>query len=493
LEARLSSRPPPSAIITAAKGSKEPNILQTVLLKFRKKRNKDSISSVSPSSAASSSSSIQFNLGAQASDVASSSSGGGQITQSKSNPSLATSSSSVGSSSTPNSKKDKSGKTAGPSEISAPVSFSHNFHVEVDHTTASGYAINLPDEWVRKLKEAGIPEAEIKENPAMIMEVLTAYLAPVRRNRRRDLPPDERAVCLDLNALVNPSTDPYAFYKLLGSELGEGGTGVVKLGEDRRSGQLVAIKLVTIRPQDMEDLTAEIYVMKNSRHRNLVAYFDSFLVEGRLWICMEYMGDGALTELILSQREQIHFNETAIRYVLYNLLQGLAYLHSKFRIHRDIKSDNILIGDRGARVKLADFGFSTQLTRQHDKRKTALGTAYWMAPELIRGKTYDEKVDIWSTGIVLLELMEGQPPYMDLPSLKALYLISKKGVPPLKENTWSEELLEVYYACTRMKPQKRPTALELLDFKFFDICKEEDYLTRNQNVLADLVDISRRH
>lgn len=187
------------------------------------------------------------------------------------------------------------------------------------------------------------------------------------------------------------------------------------------------------------------------------------------------------------------FDEGSMRFVLFQVLRGLAYLHSRYRIHRDIKSDNILITDRGRNVKIADFGFSTQLTRQNEKRKTALGTPYWMAPELIQSKNYDEKVDIWSTGIVLLEMMEGQPPYLDLPALKALYLISKKGVPTLKENNWSPELLEVFTACTRMRASKRPTAVELLDFKFFEPCKDPDYIDKNVNILESLINNARQH
>jgi hypothetical protein len=499
LEQRLSTRPPPSAVHNAAKGSKEPTILQSVLLKLNLIKRKDFASG-----AASGASGAAAAPSASAASSSSPAVGGGigAIGKSKSKDSLNVPSSSTlsaASSSVAGAKRERKQTTneAPVHEISSPVSFTHNVHVKVDRTKASGYMVNLPEEWMRKLRDAGIPESEITENPALIMDVLMAYLTPpqARFARARYLPPDERNICKDLNALVNPSQDPYAFYKLLGSDLGEGGTGVVKLGEDRRSGQWVAIKLVTVRPQDVEELAAEIYIMKTSFHANLVAYHDAFLVEGRLWICMEYMGDGSLTELILGQREHVKFTEAHMRYVLYHILQGLAYMHSRYRIHRDIKSDNILIGDRGTKVKIADFGFSTQLTRQNEKRKTALGTPYWMAPELIQGKNYDEKVDIWSTGIVLLEMMEGQPPYLELPALKALYLISKKGLPPLKPELgpWSEQLLEVFNACTRMKASKRPTALELLDFAFFDICKEADYLNNCAHLLEELIDFSKRH
>lgn len=517
LAERLSQRPEPSTVHNAAKGSKEPTILQSVLLKLNIKRKKDATSSttgfITPSTSSSSLNSSGSVLNSSPTSLSSSTTKDKklaahfqatmQVNQSGSNTNVSSSSSSASSSSNASSSA---------SSISSPVSFTHNMHVERDQTSASGFLVNLPDEWMKRLKDSGIPESEMKENPAMVMEVLMAYLAPrgARRERRKELPPDERHVCLDLHALVNPSQDPYSFYRLLGSDLGEGGTGVVKLGEDRRGGHLVAIKFVTVRPQDVDDLAAEIYIMKHSFHPNLVAFYDSFLVDGKLLICMEYMGGGSLTDLVLSQHQRpigisssspsasfgpsVFFEDNTIRFVLFHILKGLAYLHSRYRIHRDIKSDNILITDTGRHVKIADFGFSTQLTRQNEKRKTALGTPYWMAPELIQGKNYDEKVDIWSTGIVLLEMMEGQPPYLDLPALKALYLISKKGVPTLKDQAaWSPELLEVFQACTRMKASKRPSALELLDFPFFEPTKLPDYSEKNINLLERLLANSKPH
>jgi protein-serine/threonine kinase len=101
-------------------------------------------------------------------------------------------------------------------------------------------------------------------------------------------------------------------------------------------------------------------------------------------------------------------------------LKGLSYVHSQHRIHRDIKSDNILLNFEG-NVKLADFGYAAQLTQKQQKRNTVVGTPYWMAPELIRGHDYGTKVDIWSLGIMVMEMVEGEPPFMDSPPLRVRY------------------------------------------------------------------------
>lgn len=103
---------------------------------------------------------------------------------------------------------------------------------------------------------------------------------------------------------------------------------------------------------------------------------------------MEYIHGGPLTEVL---GPTIDFPEPCISYVCKQMLMALAYLHRQHRLHRDIKSDNILVDFDGA-VKIADFGFAVGLTEEQDKRRSVVGTPYWMAPELIRGLEYDAKV-----------------------------------------------------------------------------------------------------
>jgi len=116
---------------------------------------------------------------------------------------------------------------------------------------------------------------------------------------------------------------------------------------------------------------------------------------------------------------------------------------------------------------LTDFGYAAQLTKSFVKRNTVVGTPYWMAPELIRGHDYGTKVDIWSLGIMLIEMAEGEPPYMEYPPLRALFLITTKGIPPLKDqNKWSRDFHDFLQKCLDVKVQTRPEAAELLRHPF---------------------------
>lgn len=159
-------------------------------------------------------------------------------------------------------------------------------------------------------------------------------------------------------------------------------------------------------------------------------------------------------------------------------------MHRNHRLHRDIKSDNVLVDFKG-RVKLADFGFAAGLTAEEDKRKSVVGTPYWMAPELIRGLEYDFKVDVWSLGITAIEMAEGEPPLIDEQPLRALLLITIQPSPTLqKQAQWSNAFNHFLKRCLMVRPEDRASTELLLMHPFINsACDEAEFGTFAEKTL----------
>ncbi|XP_054374475.1 serine/threonine-protein kinase PAK 3-like [Molothrus ater] len=189
--------------------------------------------------------------------------------------------------------------------------------------------------------------------------------------------------------------------------IGSGGFGSVYKAFNAATGQAVAVKQLNLQHQGCEEVVKEILVMRELRNPNIVTYFESYLVNEAVLLVLEYMDGGSLADVVSLRRMAVGHMATVCR----ECLQGLAFLHANQVIHRDIKSDNILLGRDGS-VKLADFGLCALLSPEQSKRRSMVGTTCWMAPEVVRGEPYGPKVDTWSLGIVGIEMAKGEAPYL---------------------------------------------------------------------------------
>jgi len=277
--------------------------------------------------------------------------------------------------------------------------------------------------------------------------------------------------------LADKRRDPTKDFELL-EKLGEGSYGSVWKAQHIKTGTATAIKRVPVE-NDLDEILNEIKIMKQCRSPYIISYYGSYFKDSELWIVMEFCGAGSVSDLMRITDKTM--NEEQISVILKDALKGLLYLHSKRKIHRDIKAGNILLNNKGE-GKLADFGVSGQLSDTMAKRQTVIGTPFWMAPEVIQEVGYDVKADLWSLGITGIEMAEGKPPYSNIHPMRAIFMIPSRPPPKLTEpDKWSKELNDFTAQCLIKNPEQRPTAADLLKHPFITKAK-------NASVLVSIIE-----
>ncbi|KAM9315702.1 serine/threonine-protein kinase PAK 5 [Gastrophryne carolinensis] len=249
-------------------------------------------------------------------------------------------------------------------------------------------------------------------------------------------------------------------------KIGEGSTGIVCIATEKHTGKQVAVKKMDLRKQQRRELLFnEVVIMRDYHHDNVVDMYNSYLVGDELWVVMEFLEGGALTDIVTHTR----MNEEQIATVCFSVLKALSYLHDQGVIHRDIKSDSILLTSDG-RIKLSDFGFCAQVSKEVPKRKSLVGTPYWMAPEVISRLPYGTEVDIWSLGIMVIEMIDGEPPYFNEPPLQAMRRIRDNLPPRVKDAHQVSSVLRGFLDLMLVRePSQRATAQDLLRHPFMNL------------------------
>mmetsp|Transcript_15134 Transcript_15134/g.38148 ORF Transcript_15134/g.38148 Transcript_15134/m.38148 type:complete len:531 (+) Transcript_15134:161-1753(+) len=256
--------------------------------------------------------------------------------------------------------------------------------------------------------------------------------------------------------------------------IGEGSFGAVYRASHKSTGAVVAVKVIanaSSSKSEEEKIQGEIEILSRCDSPYIVGYFECFIKPatnkpGEMWIVMEFCQGGSMTDL-LEANNGYALPEDCIRAVCASIVLGLEYLHGIANVcHRDIKCGNVLLTSDG-NVKLADFGVSAELTNTLNKRKTVVGSPYWMAPEVIRESHYDGRADVWSLGITCIEMAEGAPPHANLHPLRAIFVIPTKPAPTLADpDNWSPEMLDFVRACCQKDASQRRDSASLSTLPF---------------------------
>ena len=252
----------------------------------------------------------------------------------------------------------------------------------------------------------------------------------------------------------------FDYYEML-DDLGEGIFGSVKLGVEKKTKERVAIKIIKkkkAKPSDMELVRTEIDIMKLCHHPNVVHLLDHFENADYIFIVMEYIRGGRLTDYM--KEKKFHFSEKRAAEIIYEIAIGVKYLHKYGIIHRDLKPDNIMLtesNDKG-HIKIMDFGLSKILGKK-EKTSDGFGTLTFVSPEVLIRKPYNKEIDIWSIGVILYLILSGDLPFDDEEDdeqkIAKSIVYNEVEFPSKKFGNKSKEVIELIKRCLTKEPKDR--------------------------------------
>jgi len=199
------------------------------------------------------------------------------------------------------------------------------------------------------------------------------------------------------------------YYTITTTVLGSGFFATVKMGIDKKTGEKVAVKIIDKSKveESPQLLQNEIDIMAKVHHPHVVGLRAVFDTDTTLFIVMELVSGGELYEMIVERKT---FSEKDTAHIISQVFSALEYLHGVGIVHRDLKLENMLLTDKDSlSVKVADFGLSKLYSGQ--ALRTACGTPFYVAPEILLGTGYGPEVDLWACGVLLYILLSGRLPF----------------------------------------------------------------------------------
>lgn len=251
--------------------------------------------------------------------------------------------------------------------------------------------------------------------------------------------------------------------------LGEGTYGTVWTAVETSSSEICAVKIQSFEDdEDLEYLRLEIELMRRSASPYMVQFKGCFKPENKdeeVWIVMEHCLAGSLADLM--NVCETTFNEEQIQQIAAATCLGLAKLHDCNIIHRDIKAGNILLNEKG-NIRITDLGVGADLKTKDERRNTLIGAPYWMAPEIMLEKGYDNRVDVWSLGITVIELADSVPPNAGVQGEDNILKLIPTQEPPTvrKPANFSDDMNSFIKACVTRPYVQRAHAADMLTHPF---------------------------
>ena len=229
-----------------------------------------------------------------------------------------------------------------------------------------------------------------------------------------------------------------------------------------------SISLKSIPEKELREICREIEITSLLKHPNVIGFYETYFDNKYFHIVMQLCKGKDLHKKIRSHNA---LPESVVKVIIYKILRGISYCHARGIVHRDLKPENILFlkDTLDAEIKISDFGLSNYLSNPNEKMQSMVGTPYYIAPEVIKC-SYNSKCDIWSIGVIAYVALCGEFPFKEK---KVAGIFNKicKVEPSFKEDEWenvSPKAIEFVKLCLTKKPDKRPTAVEALNHKWFD-------------------------